>query len=215
MCLKKYIKMSIDILMTIMFVVLMSYPVTGNILHEWLGIGIFVLFILHNILNLKWYKAIGKGQYSRSRTFHTIINIMLLISMFGMMLSGILISRDALEFLQLNSGMFGRELHLVSTAWGFILTAMHCGLHINTKKIKTKSNKPFMIIASILIGFMSLYGIFSFITNKLYERLFLITHYAYFNFDKSPIEFFGEYIAILILFSFISYQVKKLLSARR
>lgn len=52
---KMKIKILIDFLMTISLLFLMAYQITGQNLHEWLGAGMLVLFIIHNILNLKWY----------------------------------------------------------------------------------------------------------------------------------------------------------------
>ena len=34
--------------------------------HEWLGIGMFVLFIIHHILSQKWRRFAGRQVYSSS-----------------------------------------------------------------------------------------------------------------------------------------------------
>lgn len=49
------IKMKIDFLMTIFLFMLMAHQVTGEKLHEWLGAGMVVLFLIHNLLNIHWY----------------------------------------------------------------------------------------------------------------------------------------------------------------
>ena len=46
----KKFKIILDITMTIMFIILMGYYITGNTVHEILGTITFVLFIIHNIL---------------------------------------------------------------------------------------------------------------------------------------------------------------------
>ena len=60
----------LDIVMTLLFIILMGYYVTDNTVHEILGTITFILFILHNILNIKWYKSIFKGKHNFQRTFH-------------------------------------------------------------------------------------------------------------------------------------------------
>lgn len=45
------IKILVDICMTAALLACMSYLLTGEKVHEWVGSGIFVLFILHHILN--------------------------------------------------------------------------------------------------------------------------------------------------------------------
>ena len=50
--------------MTVLLLLLMTYERIGGAVHEWLGISIFVLFVLHHILNIKWTRALFKGRYS-------------------------------------------------------------------------------------------------------------------------------------------------------
>jgi len=52
----KKIRILIDMLMTIFFIILMGYFITGNKVHEILGTITFVLFIIHNILNIKCFR---------------------------------------------------------------------------------------------------------------------------------------------------------------
>ena len=49
------IKRIVDVFMTVLLLCLMAYQVTGEVLHEWIGIGMTVLVIIHQILNRKWY----------------------------------------------------------------------------------------------------------------------------------------------------------------
>lgn len=75
----KRIRKIIDILMSILFIILMGYHITGNKIHEILGVMAFTLFIIHNILNIRWYKAVFKGKYNFRRVLTLVINIALLI----------------------------------------------------------------------------------------------------------------------------------------
>ena len=127
---KNKVKMIIDIAMTILFIILMGYYVTDSAVHEILGTITFILFILHHILNIKWYKSIFKGKHNFRRTFHIILNLLLFLAMVGMMVSGIMISADVFAFLDIPTTMFGGNLHMISTAWGFVLMGIHVGLHI-------------------------------------------------------------------------------------
>lgn len=53
----KKIRITIDIIMTVMLPLLMAYSLIGETFHEVVGTVIFVLFIIHHILNRKWYGA--------------------------------------------------------------------------------------------------------------------------------------------------------------
>lgn len=71
MKLKQIIKIAVDIAMTITLLFLMTYELIGQISHEWIGIGMFLLFIAHHILNGRWTKNLLKGKYTALRFFQT------------------------------------------------------------------------------------------------------------------------------------------------
>ena len=60
-------KRAVDIVMTLLLLFLMSYQVTEQAAHEWLGMGMTALVILHQILNRKWYAALFRGKYGAIR----------------------------------------------------------------------------------------------------------------------------------------------------
>ena len=52
---KAALKIAVDIAMTLGLLFLMGYQFWGDVAHEWIGAGMFLLFILHHILNGIWY----------------------------------------------------------------------------------------------------------------------------------------------------------------
>lgn len=197
----KKFRMILDIVMTLLFIILMGYYVTDNTVHEVLGTITFVLFIIHNILNIKWYKSIFKGKHNFQRTFHIIINLLLFIAMLGMMISGIMISSDVFDFLNIKTTMFGRNFHMISTAWGFVLMAIHVGLHITglMNKLNAKmKNSTFEYVYYFAIVLLIGFGIYSFISLRLWEEMFLLTHFKFFDYEQSTILFYLKYVVILM-----------------
>ena len=94
------------------------------------GAAMFLLFILHHGLNWRWYPRLAKGRYTPLRVIQTIVNFLVLASMAGLMVSGIILSREVFAFLPISGGMgFARILHMLSAYWGFILMSTHLGLH--------------------------------------------------------------------------------------
>jgi len=73
------IKRIVDAAMTVLLLFLMAYQVTGEMAHEWIGIVMTALVIIHQILNRKWYSALFKGKYNLYRTVTTVLNILLLL----------------------------------------------------------------------------------------------------------------------------------------
>ncbi len=89
---KKVIRNIINIAMPIIMITLMAYQLIGKAYHEYAGTALFIIFIIHNILNIKWYSKLFKGSYTPYRILSTIINILLLITMILLMISGIIMS---------------------------------------------------------------------------------------------------------------------------
>ena len=84
----------LNLLMTARIIVVMSYQAVGNLFHEAAGILLLILFLIHNALNWKWYKNIGKGKYSRFRILMVTVNLLTLISMLLAMATGIYVSQS-------------------------------------------------------------------------------------------------------------------------
>ena len=127
---KQLIKISVDISMMIFLLLLMAYERIGQAAHEWLGIGLFILFLVHHLLNRGWHAALAKGRYSALRIWQTVLVSLALVTMLGAMVSGAVISRHALRFLSISGGQsFGRTMHLLSVYWGFVVMSLHLGFH--------------------------------------------------------------------------------------
>ena len=61
---KAIVKMSVDVFMTVGMLFVSGYQFWGESAHEWAGAGLFVLFIIHHLLNLNWYKNLFRGKYT-------------------------------------------------------------------------------------------------------------------------------------------------------
>lgn len=197
---KRTIKTAIDLVMTLLLLILMAYYITGNTIHEILGTSLFILFILHNILNINWYKSLFKGKYNSRRIIHLVINTLLTVTILLMITSGIIISNTVFSFIQLGSVSSGRKIHLLATSWGYILLSAHIGLHWypSIKKLPKKIN--ISIVSLICIN-----GLYALIKRNILQTLFLINQYAFFNYNEPPIIFIIDYLSIMILIISITH----------
>ena len=214
---KAAVKMAIDILMTVILLFLMGFQFWGDAAHEWAGAGMFVLFIIHHILNRGWYRALFKGKYSPARIFQVVINLLLFLTMIGQMISGIMLSRHVFAFLPIDGGMsFARLLHMVAAYWGFVLMALHLGLHwnmvlgrlgrglriIQSSRIKNITAKT----VGIIIAF---YGSYVFVRRDLLTYMFLRTQFVFMDFGESVFLFYLDYLAMMGCFIFIAHYLSK------
>ena len=97
--------------------------------------------------------------------------------------------------------MFTRRLHMISNSWAFVFMSAHIGMHwgmfINKKFIKKQ-------ISIIIALFVSIYGVVSFIKRGLYNKMFLLVDFAFFDYEEPIIFFFMDYVSIMVLFIFIT-----------
>ena len=201
-------KIFVDILMYFLFIILMGHHITENFIHEVLGTILLVLFIIHHILNIRYFKTIFKGKYNTKRTIILILDILLFFSMIGIIISAINISSEVFAFLEIPTKIWGRKLHMLSTSWGFVFMSMHVGMHlsqlINNLRKKIKVSR-FEYVYYLLLGLILVYGIYSFIKLNFISDMFLLNAFKYYDFGESPVVYYLHVIASSLLISVIMY----------
>jgi hypothetical protein len=125
-------KTVIDACMTVSLMALIGRQFWGDVAHEWIGAGMFVLFVAHHVLNLSWHKTMFKGRHTPYRIVRLITDVLVFVAMIGLMVSGIMLSQHVFVFIPISGGTaFARILHLLASYWGFVLMTLHLGLHWN------------------------------------------------------------------------------------
>lgn len=205
------LKIVIDILMTIVFILLMCNQVTGVFAHEILGISIIILFTMHQILNINYYKNLFKGKYNKLRTAYVIINSLLLIMMIIMIISAMLISQYTLKFLNLSNDLLGRELHIISSYIIYMLIGLHMGLHYNSIVKMKKQNQIILNIFMCLYGLV--FGIQGFIKKEFITKVTLQNLYPIYS-EDNIIMLLIDYTGILVMFVMLGYGIYNLLKLK-
>ena len=107
----------------------MAYAWTGKLLHEWIGMVVVVLFIAHLFINRRWYgKAFARKGVPMDGARKT-FNCLLVFMTLGMTVSSVLLSEYVFGFLGWGGNEVGLTPHLICSYWGFLVMAMHIGLH--------------------------------------------------------------------------------------
>ncbi|MCR4948112.1 MAG: DUF4405 domain-containing protein [Treponema sp.] len=202
------LRMTIDITMTILSIILMggNYLFPADIVHEILGVGLFVLWAVHIILNRRWYGAIFRGKYNPYRVMQTVINCCILICTIFLMISGIILSNHIFTFLNIQGGLgFARLAHLLASHWYYLFMSLHIGLHVGRlfQDITAK------IIPRIILALVCAYGIYAFIARGVWKYLILQQQFFFFDLERGYILFTIDYISIIILFATLSHLLAK------
>ena len=221
---KAAFKIVIDILMTLTLLFLMGYQFWGDKAHEWAGAGMFFLFIVHHILNGRWYKNVFRGRLSPSRIFQLIVDLLVLLAMIGLMVSGVLLSRYVFPIrgwifrTGFGAVSFGRLLHMAASHWGFVLMAAHLGIHwgmfmgLARKALRLKRGSAARRILMPLIGtLVAVYGLTVFIRRDLPTYMLVKTQFVFLDFSEPIPLFYLDYLAMMGTFVFIAYYLTKFL----
>lgn len=220
------LRMPVDISMTILSVILMggNYLFPADIVHEILGLALFLLWAVHISLNRRWFGAIFKGKYNPYRVMQTFINCGILICTIFLMISGIILSNHLFTFLNIQGGLgFARVAHLLASHWYYLFMSLHIGLHVGmiANKIAQKKDaasessnqesKPQSsarkIIFRIALALACAYGLYAFIIRGVWKYLILQQQFFFFDLERGYILFALDYISIIILFATISHLV--------
>ena len=125
------VKIILDIIMAISLLMLYQKMTISMSFHEIAGLVLFGLFLIHNLLNWKWIKSVTKKLFKKTTGFRLriswIINALLFVSMAGIIITGLMISKT----LPINFGKwFGaQQWHYFLAAMTIILMGIHLGLH--------------------------------------------------------------------------------------
>lgn len=215
---KKHIRILVDCGMVLLLPLLMAYSLVGEAAHEYLGIGMFLLFVTHHILNIAWWKHIFCGKYTLLRILGTAVNLTLAMIMLALPISGMMLSRHVFRFLHFNGASMARTVHLMASYWGLVLMSFHAGMHGNvmmgmfrkaahtqqTSKIRTWSLRVIAVLLAIC-------GIHAFVKNRISSYLFLRTQFVFIDFSQPVVLALLDYLAIAALFAVAGYYIPKLI----
>ena len=198
------IRRIVDAAMTVLLLFLMAYQVTGEKAHEWIGMGMTALIIIHQILNRKWYRAIFRGKYSAYRTVTTVLNVLLFASFALTAFCGMAMSSYAVPFLYgMAPAFFVRRMHLSMSHWTFVLMGLHLGMHIPAMtaglKLKNRTNTVIACVFTCIGGI----GFGLFLKNGMPDYLFFRAPFAFLDYEKAGWQVYLENLLMLSSWAYI------------
>ena len=124
-------KLVLDFLIAGLVLVLLSTALTGLAWHEWLGIAVGLVIIVHLLLGWQWIASIAKRFFQSlpgTTRFEYILDALLFAAMTVTIYSGLMISRVAIPALGLNGAapnFLWRGLHSLSANSLLLLVGLH------------------------------------------------------------------------------------------
>ena len=213
----KIIRIIIDSLMLVLMLFEYSKVFTGQLVHEIIGIALFVLFVIHNILNISFYKNIFKGKYNLRRIITTIGDISFLLLMVATIFLGIAISNDLFKFLNSHGSMQIRSIHTILGYWNIVILAIHLGLHFNMifKKFENsiKDRDNIKLVYCLIQIVIVVYGILVIINNDFVS--YLIGKSSFGKVEANIFMSLLNNLSEILSISIIVFNIDKLLTRRK
>ncbi len=213
---KNTVKRGVDISMALLLLFLMSYQVTGQMAHEWIGIIMTALALCHQILNRKWYNALLRGRYHGYRIVVLAADILLLAAFALTAFCGASMSGYAVPFL---SGMakasFARRMHLSMSYWAFVFMGLHLGLHMPVLLAKVKFSDRARFLLSIFSACMAGSGLYLFLKNGIQDYLLFRVPFAFLDYEKAAALVLFENMLILMSWAFLGAAISLFIRVSR
>lgn len=214
---------AVDISMAALLPFLLGWHLFGNFAHELLGTFFFILFLIHNGLNFRWYRSLFRGRYTVFRLLQTAVVFLLWLCVVFTAASSLMISRDVWAFLGVPGAAAGRKIHLAATAWLFVLSGVHLGFHCGAAAAKlfrglrrrTAAAFAVRILLTAVSAAAAAYGAAVFVRRKLYSDLFLLSEFKFFDFEENPLLFLTEAVCMTVLFAAAGFCLRRLATIKK
>src|SRR6185503_815821 len=137
------IKLVLDVIIFIAFLIAMEPRSSGITIHEWLATSLIAVLVVHLLLSWDWITSLTRrfiGKLNSQSRINYVLNWFLFIDGSIIMLSGFMISESLMPYLgiQLPRNFAWRGLHEFSTNLFILLlrlrTALHWGWVVDTFK---------------------------------------------------------------------------------
>jgi hypothetical protein len=124
----------LDILIFFAFVIDMNVHLTGLVIHEWLGLGLGVVMVIHLLFHWEWIACTVKKFLKTLRGLHrfkSILDILLFLDFAILGMTGVMISEVIVRTLGVQTARdaFWRWMHVTSADWAIYLTGLHLAIN--------------------------------------------------------------------------------------
>lgn len=209
----------LDALLLITFLLVMSFHFLPKILHEVLGVVMFLAAIWHLFLNRRWFANFYHGKFSRRKIITTLINFSMLVIFAIIFVTGVFISnhlfRDLIS-LELHRNITIHQLHVSLSYVLMILIGLHIGLHwaeLWNRFLhfmhRQKNSLRYKVGCYISLAVIICLGIYGAFLNQVGDRILMKHIFATGATELSFAEFVILFLATMGIYSIAIYFIDK------
>ncbi|EJK83066.1 DUF4405 domain-containing protein [Rhizobium sp. AP16] len=216
------LRLAFDVIAAGLLLIGLSYWWLGNTVHEIVGTAMFLLVIVHNVFNRRWYGTIHRGGREARGLINIVITALLLVAMLVLLVTSVLISNTLSGVMSPYGGFTVRQIHTLAAYWVLVIISIHLGLRWpmimgvarNLFGISNPSAARSLMLRAIAIV-IAIHGVWSSFELGLGTKLAMQVTLDWWNFEESVAGFFIHCLAIAGLYMVLTYYAMKWLRMRK
>lgn len=213
-------RLAFDLVAAALLVFGLSYWWLGNVAHEIAGTAMFLLLLLHNVFNRRFYGRIAKTRRDTRALFNVVATVALLVAMLTLLVTSVLISNALSGLLSAFGGFTVRQIHVLAAYWALVCVAVHLGLRwpliMDMSREASGLSRPSLArtwVLRLIAAALAAHGVWSSFQLGLGGKLTMQVSLDWWNFDESVAGFFIHCLGIAALYVALSYYGVKVMKA--
>ena len=205
-----------------LLLVALAYYWLDNTVHEIVGTGMFLLIIVHNVFNRRWYKTIPKSRHEARGLVNSSTILILAVTMLVLLVTSLMISRTVFSFLPFSGGFSTRQIHILVAWWALIIVSLHLGMRwsmlMNVARnlcgVRGASTTR-TVVLRVIAAVTAIQGIRSSFDLGMGAKLTAQISIDFWDFNESTAGFFFHIVAIAGLYMAVAHYAMKWLQGRK
>ena len=169
----------VDVLLAVLMVRVIAQPVTDSAAHEWIGIAVVALSVVHVAVNAKRIARMAK-KHSPGAVLALVLDAVLVAGIVAVMVSSLVLSKHVFAWLPAFPGAsWARPLHMAASYWLFILAFVHCGIHLREFAGKTMRHPAWKWAGRVAFAACLVVGAYWFAQMGIWSYMTLQVQFAF------------------------------------
>jgi len=210
------LRLTLDFIAAGLLLAGLAYYWLDNVAHELIGTAMFLLIIVHNGFNRRWYGRLSKAPRDALGLSNTVTILSLATVMLVLLVTSLMISRSVFGFLPLSGGYSVRQIHTLAAYWALVIVSIHLGMRWSMIMATfrglcgiTTPNTVRVVLLRIAALAIAAYGIHSSIVMAIGSKLTAQVTMDFWDFEASTQGFFVHNTSILALYVFLGHYATK------
>jgi hypothetical protein len=216
------LRLAFDLTAASLLLIGLAYWWLGNTAHELAGTAMFVLLILHNAFNRRWYGTVPRTRPEPRSLFNVAITFVLMIGMLALLVTSVLISNTLSGLMPAYGGFTARQTHIFAGYWVLVIVAVHLGLRwpliMNVARNLLGISKPSVgrtVALRVSAAGIAIHGVWSSFALGVGTKLSMQMTLDWWNFEEAVAGFFVHGIAVAGLYIVAAYYGMNLIQHRK